>query len=297
VAEVPRPTARRAVAAARTGQVGVIGTVATISGRACDDTETAASTVAPSRVACLAFVDFGERGTVAGRWLLGMAVAYLAPPQEADIATPILGCTHYPPLTEVIGLVMGEGVTLVSSAEETEKDTDRVLTGGGLFRGLDLPPPARRIPAIGDPRSFSQTGHRFLGPAQPTGERTTPAAPASVDCASTMPGSVAPPPAGGSAATESTADAMAESAGGAAIESTGGAGTGGDATESTAGAVTEPTGGAAVEWTGGASTGGAGTGGAQAPLPLSMALGTRERNGGGDNVTRAVMTTAEAVRR
>jgi glutamate racemase len=31
-------------------------------------------------------------------------------------------------------------------------------------------------------------------------------------------------------------------------------------------------------------------------LPLSMAVGTRERDGGGDNVTTAVMATAEAVR-
>ena len=41
--------------------------------------------------------------------------------------TVVLGCTHYPLLTGVISYVMGEDVTLVSSAEETAKDVYRAL--------------------------------------------------------------------------------------------------------------------------------------------------------------------------
>jgi glutamate racemase len=115
-------------------------------------------------VACPAFVDFVERGITTGRQLLGLAEAYLAPLQEARVDTLILGCTHYPLLTGVIGLVMGDGVTLVSSAEETAKDTYRVLAQGALFRDPDLPPPVHRFHATGDPRLFARVGQRFLGP-------------------------------------------------------------------------------------------------------------------------------------
>jgi glutamate racemase len=164
VVEVIMPATRRAVAATRSGRVGVIGTVATIGSRAYEDAFTAASGVSLTSVACPAFVDFVERGITSGRQLLGLTEAYLAPLQEAEVDTVILGCTHYPLLTGVIGLVMGEGVTLVSSAEETAKDTYRVLARDGLFRDPELPPPGHRFLTTGDPALFTRVGRRFLGP-------------------------------------------------------------------------------------------------------------------------------------
>jgi glutamate racemase len=164
VVEVVLPAARRAVAATRSGRVGVIGTVATITSRAYDDAVGAAAGVTLTSVPCPAFVDFVERGITTGRQLLGLTEAYLARLQEADVDTLILGCTHYPLLTGVIGLVMGEGVTLVSSAEETAKDTYRVLAQHGRFRDPALPPPTHRFLSTGDPQSFARIGHRFLGP-------------------------------------------------------------------------------------------------------------------------------------
>ena len=53
---------------------------------------------------------------------------------EAKVDTLVLGCTHYPLLTGVISYVMGEGVTLVSSAEETAKDLYRTLVENGSLR-------------------------------------------------------------------------------------------------------------------------------------------------------------------
>lgn len=164
VIEVIMPATRRAAAATRSGRVGVIGTLATIASRAYDDAFTAAAGVELTGAACPAFVDFVERGITCGRQLLGLTEAYLAPLQEANVDTVILGCTHYPLLTGVIGLVMGEGVTLVSSAEETAKDTYRVLVRHGLFRDPDLPPPTHRFLTTGDPTLFSRVGRRFLGP-------------------------------------------------------------------------------------------------------------------------------------
>jgi glutamate racemase len=95
---------------------------------------------------------------------VGLAQSYLDPLLAADVDTVVLGCTHYPLLTGVISLVMGEDVTLVSSAEETAKDVYRVLTEADLLRPEDAPPPVHRFLATGDPEPFARLGRRFLGP-------------------------------------------------------------------------------------------------------------------------------------
>ncbi len=80
------------------------------------------------------------------------------------IDTLILGCTHYPLLTGVISYVMGDGVTLVSSAEETAKDVYRLLVEHRLARPDDLAAPRHRFLTTGDPQEFAALARRFLGP-------------------------------------------------------------------------------------------------------------------------------------
>jgi glutamate racemase len=164
VVEVVHPAVRRAVRATRSGRVGVIGTQATITSRAYDDAFAAALDLQVVSEACPRFVEFVEAGITGGPELLGVARGYLAPLQEAEIDTLVLGCTHYPLLTGVVSYVMGDGVTLVSSAEETAKDVYRVLAEHGLARDPALPPPVHRFVATGDPEDFATLGHRFLGP-------------------------------------------------------------------------------------------------------------------------------------
>jgi len=168
VVEVVLPAVRRAVATTRSGRVGVIGTTATITSGAYEDAFAAAPHVTLSTAACPRFVDFVERGHTSGRQILGLAQSYLAPLQAADVDTLVLGCTHYPLLTGVIQLTMGDGVTLVSSAEETAKDVYRVLTASGQLRDTggdpSAPPPRHRFLATGDPEPFRRLGRRFLGP-------------------------------------------------------------------------------------------------------------------------------------
>ncbi len=164
VVEVVLPAVRRAVAATHSGQVGVIGTAATVTSRAYDDAFAAAPQVQLSSVACPRFVDFVERGVTSGRQLLGLAEAYLSPLLEAQVDTLVLGCTHYPLLTGVLGLVMGDGVTLVSSAEETAKDVYRTLSERDLLRPESADAPQHRFLATGDPDPFARLGRRFLGP-------------------------------------------------------------------------------------------------------------------------------------
>ena len=165
VVEVIEPAVRRAVAATRIGRVGVIGTEATISSGAYDERFAAADReVAVISAACPRFVEFVERGDTFSPELLDLASTYLAPLRGAGVDTLVLGCTHYPLLTGVLSWVMGDGVTLVSSAEETAKDVYRELARDGLFRDPDSPAPAHRFLATGDPEVFGTLGRRFLGP-------------------------------------------------------------------------------------------------------------------------------------
>lgn len=164
VVEVIRPAVRRAVAATRNGRIGVIGTVATVTSRAYEDAFAAAPQVSVTSVACPQFVEFVERGITSGRALLGLAQSYLEPLQRAQIDTLVLGCTHYPLLAGLIGLVMGDGVTLVSSADETAKDVYRTLTERGLLRSDSAAPPVHRFLATGDPEPFARLAQRFVGP-------------------------------------------------------------------------------------------------------------------------------------
>ena len=163
VVEVLRPAVRRAVAATRNGRVGVIGTSATITSRAYEDAFAAAPHVTVAGAACPQFVDFVERGITSGRALLGLASAYLEPLQRERVDTLVLGCTHYPLLAGMISLVMGEDVTLVSSADETAKDVYRVLTQLDLLRPEAAPAPAHRLLTTGDAVAFGKLARRFLG--------------------------------------------------------------------------------------------------------------------------------------
>jgi len=164
VVEVIGPAVRRAVSATRNGRIGLLATAVTVASGAYDEAFSAAPQVTLTSAACPAFVEFVERGVTTGRQLLQLATHYLAPVVGADVDTVVLGCTHYPLLTGMISLVLGEGVSLVSSAEETAKDVYRVLAREGLGRAENAPPAVHRFLATGDAEPFARVGRRFLGP-------------------------------------------------------------------------------------------------------------------------------------
>ena len=164
VVEVIQPAVRRAVAATRTGNVGVIGTRATIDSKAYVDAFAAAPQLNITSIACPLFVEFVERGETSGAEITKIAREYLTPVMEAKVDTLVLGCTHYPLLTGVISYVMGESVTLVSSAEETAKDLYRTLVENGLLRVQSATPATHKFLATGDAKAFETLARRFLGP-------------------------------------------------------------------------------------------------------------------------------------
>ncbi len=162
VVEVILPATRRAVAATRSGRIGVIGTRATIDSLAYEDAFAAAPHVDLATSACPEFVTFVERGITGGAELTEHAHAYLDPLVEAGVDTLVLGCTHYPLLTGVISMVMGDGVTLVSSAEECAKDVYKLLARTEAMRPDGTP--SYKFLTTGSPDEFEATGRRFLGP-------------------------------------------------------------------------------------------------------------------------------------
>lgn len=163
VVEVIQPAVRRAVATTRTGRVAVIGTEATIGSRAYEDAFAAAPHLRLTTASAPRFVEFVERGITSGPELLAVARDYLAPILTADVDTLVLGCTHYPLLTAVIQYVVGDDVTLVSSAEETAKDVYAALVADDLERG-DRGQARHRFLSTGDPTAFNALARRFLGP-------------------------------------------------------------------------------------------------------------------------------------
>ena len=160
---VIEPGARAAVAATRSGNVGVIGTAGTVRSGAY---ERAIRELAPdARITaqpCPLFVPLVEEGWTDTEATRLVAREYLQPLREAAVDTVVLGCTHYPLLKPVLGEILGAGVRLIDSAAETAAETRRVLAA----KGIEAPPtaePLRRFVASDDSSQFLRLGQRFLG--------------------------------------------------------------------------------------------------------------------------------------
>ena len=165
VIEVIQPAARRAARTTRNGRIGVIGTQATVTSGVYEDALAAIPDVTVVSQACPSFVSFVEAGITTGPEVMNAAHSYLDSLITADIDTLVLGCTHYPLLTGVIQYVVGEDVTLVSSAEETAKDVYRTLTSNEVLRSQTTEPAQHKFLATGDPAPFAELGRRILGAA------------------------------------------------------------------------------------------------------------------------------------
>lgn len=165
VVEVITPAARQAVTATRNGRIGVIGTRATIQSEAYSHVLAAVPSLSLTQRECPRFVEFVEAGITTGAELEAVATQYLAPLKEAGVDTLVLGCTHYPLLTGVIGRVMGEEVALVTSSEATANLTYNELVDRDLLhepRGGASP--RHQFYSTGGSGDFGRLARRFLGP-------------------------------------------------------------------------------------------------------------------------------------
>jgi glutamate racemase len=184
VAELPvpvigviEPGARALVEATRSGNVGVIATVATV-GSGAYQREVADARgevdVTLTCAACPGLVEFVERGETSGDQVMVLTERLLAPVREAAVDTLLLGCTHYPYLARVISEVMGPEVVLVSSADETAFAVREQLGALGLLRPADGRTPEHRFLSSGDISWFADLGRRLLGPELAAADEWTP---------------------------------------------------------------------------------------------------------------------------
>ena len=125
------PTATRAAQVTRNGRIGIIATPATIKTGAYERVIARCNPEAALFTKpCPLFVPLVENGrTRPGDIVIEtVAAEYLAPLKEQGVDTLILGCTHYPLLTEVIQNFMGPEVTLLDSGAEVADQVGRYLT-------------------------------------------------------------------------------------------------------------------------------------------------------------------------
>lgn len=149
---VIEPGVEAAVRATRSGNVGVIGTRGTIASGAYRRSLEARGMRVWAQ-ACPLFVHLVEEGLADSPEAELLARHYLAGrPEGPDaIDTLIAGCTHYPLLADVLGRVLGPGVTLVESASVAARSVRETMGPGGSRTG--------RIThfVTGDPAAYEHT--------------------------------------------------------------------------------------------------------------------------------------------
>jgi glutamate racemase len=162
VVGVIEPGARKAVAVTRCRKVGVIGTEGTIKSGAYPRAIHALDPdIEVFSAPCPLFVPLAEEGWAEHRIAHLAAEEYLAPLLQRGIDTLVLGCTHYPLLKTTLRNVMGDGVELVDSAEETALMVAGPLRERDLFRRSQ--PAWPRFFVTDVPTRFERVGGSFLG--------------------------------------------------------------------------------------------------------------------------------------
>jgi glutamate racemase len=164
---VIEPGARAACAASRTGNIAVIATEGTVRGGAYQQAilriRPAARVYAePAPL----FVALAEEGLNEGAIANSIADHYLKPlfsMTDAGTVAPdtlVLGCTHFPMLTNAIRHAVGPNVQIVDSAETTAASAEVQLKEAGLAR-TEGDGSVRLLATDGRER-FARVGSRFL---------------------------------------------------------------------------------------------------------------------------------------
>jgi glutamate racemase len=159
---VVQPGAVQAVAATRTGRVGLLATPATVASGAYAAAIAAADPfVALTSVACPDLTTTIEGGFPFDERLVETVRAYCAPLRDAGVDTVILGCTHYPLVRPMLQRMLGRGVEIVTSGAPLARQVEHVLGA----RGLANPRAGEgdyRFLVTGDLAAFHALGTRFL---------------------------------------------------------------------------------------------------------------------------------------
>lgn len=165
---VIEPGARAAVAATRSGRIGVLATAGTIASgaypRAVAQLSTRAEVVGQ---AAPLLVPLAEEGWTHGEVPRLAAERYLEPLGRAGVDVVVLGCTHYPLLRDVLEEAartrIGPEARIVDSAHATAVDVRDFLGARGLARPAGAGPGRIELRVTDVPKTFGEVASRFLG--------------------------------------------------------------------------------------------------------------------------------------
>ena len=158
--------AKKAVNLSQKRRVAVIGTEGTINSNAYQNAvKDLASDIEVYAEACPSFVELVENGKFKGTEVKKTAENYLAPLISAEVDSLILGCTHFPYLTEVLQKTMGEEVDLINPAREMAFEVKSKLLEAKLLKKQNQK--GRHNFIVSDrsriSRQFLEHGRKFLG--------------------------------------------------------------------------------------------------------------------------------------
>jgi len=130
---VIRPGAQAAIQETRSHHIGVIGTRATIRSGAYERTlKSINPSVEVTSRPCPLLVPLIEEGLLRDDITDQVIARYLEPMLGAGIDTLVLGCTHYPLLTNAIRQQLGDKVRVVDSAKNCALAVKRLLSAQSL---------------------------------------------------------------------------------------------------------------------------------------------------------------------
>ncbi|HEX5364736.1 MAG TPA: glutamate racemase [Gallionella sp.] len=120
------PAVKPAVAATRSGVVGVLATIGTLeSARFAALLEKYAGEVEIVTQGCPGLVEQIERGDLDGPETRALLERYTAPLLACGADTLILGCTHYPFLAPLIREIAGDSIALIDTGEAVARHLQR----------------------------------------------------------------------------------------------------------------------------------------------------------------------------
>ena len=158
---VIEPGVEHAILKTNNKNIGVIGTIATISSGAYKESiKKIDSEIDVISKACPLFVPFVEEGWTYGAAISEITAHYLSIfKNNVDIL--ILGCTHYPLLKNIISKET-KHITLVDSASAVAKNTYKVLQDNNLLN-MDDKLGSVQCYVTDLPMRFEELGNIFLG--------------------------------------------------------------------------------------------------------------------------------------
>jgi len=160
---VIEPGARAALRESATKRIGVIGTSATVSaGKYEAVLKSLDSSVEVFSRACPLFVPLVEEGWIDTPVTEEVAAIYLKPLMGKNIASLILGCTHYPIIKATIKKVVNGNVQIIDSAIETAVEVRNTLQSHKIMNESSHLP--EHLFYVSDfPQKFEEIARRLLG--------------------------------------------------------------------------------------------------------------------------------------